>query len=128
MSYIQRKGKHQFLKLGRSTTASLSVGGSYAYQTIQTTGNQTLPVAVVGSLVFGNTVTTAVGYPPVLEQTVSGTVGYAAADMAPAQGASANGCEVSCGIGNGSTLAISIPAGYEVNETLLTESFAWVIL
>lgn len=128
MSYIRRRDTHQFIKLGRSTTAVLSVGGSYAYETIESTGNQTLPVAVVGSLVFGNTVTTAVGYPPVLEQTVSGTVGYAGADMALAQGASANGCEVSCGIGNGSSLAISIPAGYEVNETLLAESFAWVIL
>lgn len=128
MSYTRRRYVHQFAKLGRTSTTAVSVGGTYAYQSIVTTGDMALPVAVAGALVFGNTVTTAIGYPPVLEQTVSGTVGYAGADMAPAQGASANGCEVSCGIGNGSSLAISIPAGYEVNETLLTESFAWVIL
>jgi len=128
MSYIRRRTSHQFAKLGRSTSTTVGVGGTYAYQTLVTTRNETLPITVSGCLVFGNTVMTSTGYPPVLEQTVAATVGYAGADMAPAQGASANGCEVSCGIGDGGTLAISIPAGFEVNETLLTESFALVLI
>ena len=132
MSYTPLRSINRFSVFYRTSTATVGIGYSFAFQAINSVPTSRALSSYTpssGALVLMNLMTTGVAYSTLLEFSPAGASSFVAGgDMYPSLGASASNCEVSVGLASGaSAIQISIDNGYEVNDTLLAGSTALIV-